>query len=199
LSHCRAIELMWTKVRPFATVAGACLTTVCEPPLDMDFTYELVGPGWARAEIRHGNQIARLTVSYLSNALSDLLDGVQRVLGGAEVAEFVWWEEPGEYRWRFETIDGVTVLSITSTSDIRREEHWNDDGWDIDLAEEGGPDVVEFRAECDMAELAGAIVVAARSLIAKDGEAGYLHRWIEHPFPMSKVNAVEAILSKRDK
>jgi hypothetical protein len=165
----------------------------------VDFTYELVGPGWARAEIRDGDQVARLTASYLSDALGDLLYCVQRVLGGAEVAELVWSEEPGEYRWQFETISEVTVLSITSTSDIRREENWNDDGWNVDLADEGGPDVVEFRAECDMTELAGAIVVAARSLIAKDGEAGYLHRWIEHPFPMSKVNAVEAILSKRDK
>ena len=163
----------------------------------MDFTYELVGPGWARAEIRDGNQGARLTVSYLSDALGDLLEAVQRLLGGAEAAELIWWEEPGEYRWRFETVGEVTVLTITSTSEVRREENWNDDGWDIDLAAEGGPDLVEFRAECDVADIANAVVVAARTLIAKDGEAGYLHRWIEHPFPMEKVTAVEALLSAR--
>ncbi len=164
----------------------------------MDFIYELVGPGWARAELRDRDQVARLTVSYLSDALGDLLDGVHRVLGGAEVSELIWFEEPGEYRWRFETIDEVTVLTVTSTSDIRREENWNDDGWDIDLIDEDGPDLVEFHSECDMTELAREVVVAARTLISKDGEAGYLHRWIEHPFPMSKVKALEAMLSERD-
>jgi hypothetical protein len=179
-------------------VALVCLTSACKPRLDVDFTYELVGPGWARSEIRAGDQVARLTVSYLSDALGDLLVAVQQVLGGAEVAELTWWEEPGEYRWRFETIGDVTVLTITSTSEIRREENWNDKGWDIDLAEEGGPDFVEFRAKCDMTVLARVLVVAARTLIAKDGEAGYLHRWIGHPFPMSKLKAVEAFLSAQD-
>lgn len=171
---------------------------VCKPRLDVDFSYQLVGRGWARSEIRNGDQVARLTVSYLSDALGDLLEAVQQVLGGADVAELTWWEEPGEYRWRFETTGDVTILTITSTSDIRREENWNDDGWDIDLTEEGGPDVVEFRSECDITDLADAIVVAVRTLIAKDGAAGYLHRWIDHPFPMSKLKAVEALLSARD-
>ncbi len=91
----------------------------------MDFTYEVVWPGWARAEIRDGDQVARLTASYLSDALGDLLQGVLRALCGANTVEFVWLEEPGEYRWRFETTDDVTVLSITSSADVRREESWN--------------------------------------------------------------------------
>jgi hypothetical protein len=77
--------------------------------------------------MRDGDQVARLTASYLSDALGDLLQGVLRALRGANTVEFVWLEEPGEYRWRFETTDDVTVLSITSTADVRREESWNDE------------------------------------------------------------------------
>jgi hypothetical protein len=162
----------------------------------MDFSYELVGPGWARAEIRDGDQVARLTASYLSDALGDLLEGVLRVLVGANLVELIWWEEPGEYRWRFETSGEVTVLMVTSTADLRREENWNADGWDPDLVDEDGPDVLEFRSELDVRGFAAAVVTAARTLIAKDGETGYLHRWIEHPFPMSKLRAVENVLSE---
>ncbi len=163
----------------------------------MEFSYELVGPGWAQAQIRDGDQVARLTASYLSDALHDLLSGVQRMLAGSPLEEFSWSEEPGEYNWRLKTEGHRTLVTIASTADIRREEQWNDEGWDIDLVDEDGPDVIEFQTEADAVDLATAIAMAARKLIAKDGEAGYLHRWIEHPFPTSTLAAIENILSQR--
>lgn len=54
--------------------------------LAMDFEYRLFSVGWAAATIAHEDASIELRVSYLSDALGDLLAAIEALLGGAAEA-----------------------------------------------------------------------------------------------------------------
>ena len=61
-------------------------------------TYSLTGPGWAECIITFGKRQCKITASYISDALGDLVRGANAVLDGRSIS-FDFAEEPGSYRW----------------------------------------------------------------------------------------------------
>src|SRR4051812_27348454 len=144
----------------------------------VEFHYRLTGLGWSEAYITHGGETARVTASYLSDALGNLLSAVLDVLKGADSARCSWDEEPGEYRWIFvrrgEFVD-LQVLKFGENRGIRGER-----------SDAEGVPVFQALAPAD--EVAAAFAVGAREVLNEHGEEGYLDRWREHAFPVQTLS-----------
>lgn len=144
----------------------------------MEFDFRLERAGWAYADIRHDGQHARLTASYLSDALGDLLRAVRDLVAGSPSARCFWSEEPGEFWWVFENREGLVTLTI----------RWFGD--QVDEPDDTG-DVV-FHTNLSLGELVDAIVDGAEDVLKRHGAEEYESLWIRAPFPEASLSAIRA-------
>lgn len=151
----------------------------------MRFVFRLTGVGWAEATLEHEGHWVKLTASYLSDALGDLLSAVAKLQDGEESAVASWTEEPGEYRWLFKLERDQLNLRVLAFEDSYPP-----------LPEDEGFPV--FIATCPLDELAAAVVQGARSVLDDVGGAeGYRAKWLEDPFPSALLERVESNLGAR--
>jgi hypothetical protein len=153
----------------------------------VEFTYRLVGLGWAEARLVDGAASATITASYLSDALADLLEAVVGLLAGADETRCCWAEEPGQYRWIFQRYGRRVDLDVL----------WFDDDYNPEIdfrgADEHGKLV--FSTQQSLSVLAAAIADGAGLVLAEYGEEGYLEQWHLYPFPTEALVQVQTLLS----
>ncbi len=148
----------------------------------MQFNYEIVGVGWARASLGEGDSKVELTASYLGDALGDLLEAIGVLLEGGTSARCSWEEEPGEYRWVF-TRDGHNVrLVILALSDNFPP-----------MPDEDGVEI--YRTSEPLVDLARSVADAAQRVLDQYGEAEYLRRWVDAPFPTAHLQMIREMLT----
>ena len=123
------------------------------------FGYTLRSHGWARAVVSNENAEVSLTASYLSDALSDFVDAVQKLFTN-DSAECIWQQEPGEFHWKFRRLGVRCVVAV----------FWNAEKQPI------------FSAEEDFLHFSSQIEDALRRLLDEHGEKAYLENW-GYPFP----------------
>lgn len=145
----------------------------------VEFSYRLTGTGWAEARVGDGDRSVALSVSYLSDALGELLLAIACLQEGAEEAQCFWEEEPGEYRWLFRREDDAVVVTIIAFEDC----------WPH-LPNEAGE--VVFTTKASLKDIATTVVTGCRAVLDNWGEAGYLKKWVEHPFPTDLMETVGA-------
>jgi len=150
----------------------------------MQFTYRLVGTGWAEATVSDGSSWARLTASYLEDARSsELLQAVGILLEGAAEARCSWEEEPGEYRWVFQRTGVDIHLRVLGFADVYPEE-----------PDERG--MVVFETWQPLSEVATAIADGAQAVLDEYGQAEYLRRWVDFPFPTGHLEMIRERLAE---
>jgi hypothetical protein len=143
--------------------------------------YRVDGPGWADARFAIGDEAADLpNVSYLSDALGDLLRAVLGIEREESAVSVVWVLEPGGYRWTFRRRGEDVDIRIVEFPE-----------W-VELPEERGRILLD--ASCGVGELVAAVARGARSVLVELGEAGYHEAWIEHPFPTDELAVLEALV-----
>ncbi|TBN57242.1 hypothetical protein EYE40_07425 [Glaciihabitans arcticus] len=148
----------------------------------MQFDFEIVGTGWARSSVSDGNSKVELTASYLSDALGDLLAAIRSLLEGGDAARCSWEEEPGEYRWIFTREGGEAQLVILVFPDNFPPMR-DDEGVEI------------FRTSEPLTDLAASVGYAAQRVLDEYGEAEYLRRWVEAPFPTSHLRTIQEMVA----
>lgn len=148
----------------------------------MEFTYHLTGIGWAEARVSAGSSSARITASYLEDALGVLLEAVGLVLEGAQQARCSWEEEPGEYRWIFDRAGSDVRLRVLAFRDR-----------DLDESDDQG--VIIFETSQPLREMAAAIADGAQAVLDEYGEEEYLRRWMDAPFPLGHLEMIRARLA----
>lgn len=150
----------------------------------MHVAYKLTGTGWAECALEIDGQVAVVTASYLSDALSILLQSVIDLIKGGKEAIASFEEEPGEYRWCFRRVDEQRItLRIL----------WFEDLWDQAPAGQGR---LVFEAECRLRTFAGAILSTSQRLLAEHGFAGYKEKWVKHDFPIGLMNELKRLLAE---
>jgi hypothetical protein len=149
----------------------------------VEFEYRLTGTGWAEARIADDASHAILTASYLSDALGDLLEAISLLFGGASEVRCSWEEEPGEYRWIFVRIgDNDVRLNILAFDDIYSRPATLPGVAELcRQPDERGE--LRFSTTQPLSMLARAIADGAAATLDEYGEAGYLAKWVEAPFP----------------
>ncbi|WP_125636537.1 hypothetical protein [Nonomuraea sp. WAC 01424] len=80
---------------------------------EIEFSYGPPKNGWAVVTVGQGDRQTRMVVSYLTDALGDLLRSLVEVTQGHD-SRFSWDSEPTEYRWIFTREDDALKVRILS-------------------------------------------------------------------------------------
>jgi hypothetical protein len=165
----------------------------------VEFSYRLTGTGWAEARLADQDSSAGMKVSYVGDALGQLLEAVGRLLEGAPEARLSWDEEPGEYRWIFQATRNppAAVGDGELASDPRGTEvHLRVLSFEnIHRREPDAHGALLFETRQLLATVATAIAQGAQAVLDEYGEEEYLLRWIWHPFPAGQLTRIRERLS----
>lgn len=145
----------------------------------LKIVYKLDGPGWARCTVLADDAHAKLTASYLSDALGDLAKATVRLLNGSPLEHVSFEEEPGEYRWvlkQFAT--GRMVVRVLGFPDAN------------ESPDDSGSVLLQFT--CATEEFAEAVRGALDAVLEEHGEHEYKRLWIEYPFPSEALRELES-------
>ncbi|MET8047819.1 hypothetical protein ABZU75_09455 [Streptosporangium sp. NPDC005286] len=145
-----------------------------------EFSYGAPEHGWSVVTIGHDGHEARMVVSYVTDALRDLLYGLVRVTQGDDF-RFSWDGEPTEYRWIFTHEGGAVRLRILTFRDHMRPE-----------PDEAGQERFTFLGEVDL--IVRAVVRSARRVLSEMGEEEYARQWRGQAFPLRELNILESWL-----
>lgn len=146
---------------------------------DVAFTYRLTGPGWSKAEFRIRGASVALSASYLDDALGDLVRAVATLPSIGTTLRVSWAEEPGEYRWVFDSTSETVSVRLLEFAEL----------WGGKPDEEGQ---VLMAETCPVRSLRRAIAAGARAVLDEWGEVGYRQKWGEHDFPTAALSLLEA-------
>jgi hypothetical protein len=152
--------------------------------MDLSIVYRLTGVGWAECTIADADGTCTVSASYLSDALQNLVLAAGALLSRFSSMTISFDEEPGEYRW---------VISSPRLNEIEVQILSLDELWGDKPNSEGR---LMFRTICTPETFAGAVHAAASSVLAEYGEAGYLEKWSEHPFPMAQFEHLSRMLAR---
>ena len=150
--------------------------------MNITIDYKLTGAGWSECALDVNGQTCTVTASYLSDALGELVRGVNHILSGGNEARFHFDEEPGEYRWIVGRLDAGAV----SVRILEFPQLWGD-----------RPDSegkVVFDVTCPIHELARALLSSLNGLLTEYGLDGYQAKWLEAEFPLEEYKALCAHL-----
>ncbi|GAA2260078.1 hypothetical protein GCM10010415_22690 [Streptomyces atrovirens] len=155
-------------------------------PFDLRFGWELRGSGWATCRVADGASEQVDVVSYCTDALRDLLKAVAGLYGAAASQRVSFDLEPAEVRWRLRRQGSEVDITIYRYPDMS--ESWN------------APDDEGTRcwhSTQPRSALGHVVVEAAEAVLRTHGEAGYLEKWIQHPFPGEALDNLRR-LHRRD-
>jgi hypothetical protein len=132
----------------------------------------LTGHGTLEATIVSDNQPLTVTVSYLSDAITDLAHAALALIRSPvlDSVHFSWQDEPGEYRWIVHREGAEVRIAILRFDDCFSR-----------LPDERGRCV--FKAHCTPMRFAKQVKGQLQQLLNALGEESYQARW-GHPFPM---------------
>jgi hypothetical protein len=145
--------------------------------------YSLKNLGWADCVVSDDVSQCKLSASYLTDALGNLLIGACAVLRYFNQVSFSFEEEPGEFRWvisspRFDEI-AVQIFEFRDLYSSSKES----DGQLL------------FSTVCRPVVFATAVYAAAKAVLEEHGEDGYLLKWDQHPFPLLPLQELERLIA----
>lgn len=141
-------------------------------PLALQLRFQVNGPGWLFADLHSSAQEARISASYLSDALRLLLVAVIRSSWDDVGLEAKWEEEPGYYRWEFSRRGALTVLRILHGGVLY------------------SPESLVFEHIGETKDLQLAVVDACVELLDEIGEIRYFQEW-GTPFPLDELQTLQ--------
>jgi hypothetical protein len=165
----------------------------------MDFRFTVVGDGWAKASIADGGQKMDFTISYLCDALRDMLEGMVCLLDGGDFWQMDWYDEPGVWHWEFVPTDGWKI-EVGKTY-FRGEDLLTTIARPFQVIIQNDPELMRpikagdgqqiFRAVFPLKELATQAVQRAGEMLAAYGFYGYRQNTIDLDFPVTQYLMLE--------
>lgn len=153
----------------------------------LQFSWPLSGSGWATWLIKDGSSERKDVVSYLTDALADLLHGVAGLYGPLPVQRFSFDLEPAEVRWVLRRRGSEVDVSIYRFPDMSAS---------FDVPDQNGTLVWDSTQPRDL--LAHVVMEAAQSVLQAHGEDGYRAKWVEHPFPIAALQDLRRLHLQHD-
>lgn len=157
----------------------------------MKFEYKLNDVGWADTRIEINSQVCFHSVSYISNALGDLLEKFFLIIPGCvpadelcEEVSFDWHSEPGGIQW---------TLSQVNEEEIRVKII----GYPHIFEKDASAGTVEIDTVCNIFDFAQQLCGALDELLKIHGIVGYKQTWILYEFPLSDYLRLKDFLCSR--
>jgi hypothetical protein len=149
--------------------------------------WDLVGHGWARCHLANDSTNASLVISYLTNALADLVAATGELYGQSRSSRFFFDAEPQEFRWVLRKGDGAIGVTIYKFPDV---------AVSPDLPDTDG--TVIWESTYPRRVFSHAVLDAAQNVLSEHGEAGYHAKWGLHPFPIGLVQDLRRLHLRDD-
>ena len=168
-------DLLWqypstkTRARLSAACWHAAESTLGVMALSID--YSLRGVGWATCRVTLDEESVDLAASYLSDALGNLVLAACMAYSGFHSLSFGFDEEPGEYRWAINRVDGTYMTLRLLEFDELWSNASNQDGRQL------------LVGKMSIQEFVNAVHRAAHAVLKEHGQDGYREKWAGHPFP----------------
>ncbi|MCC2274918.1 hypothetical protein LKL35_05635 [Streptomyces sp. ET3-23] len=142
----------------------------------VEFGWRLSGTGWATCRIADASGEAKYEVSYCTDALADLLNGLGGLYRPKPVERFSFDLEPAEIRWVLRGIGTGLEVSIYRFPDML-----------VSFDAPDGDGTLSWRSTLSRSRLVHAVVEAAQAVLQEHGEAGYKAKWGRFPFPTASL------------
>jgi len=150
--------------------------------MDIDINYELEKVGWSKCELKIEKQSLEMTdISYLSDALWDLVNSYNCLLKGENTKDVFFAGEPTGYSWIFEKLDTdrITIKIFLNT-------------WDEEL--EIHRDKVLLESECLIIDFGQALYQCLEEILKTYGLDEYKKVCGEYEFPFFEYRELKDLL-----
>jgi len=146
-----------------------------EMKASLSFAWTVSGCGWADCAVADRDGELEFVVSHLTDAPTELIVGVTRVvLGPATDVRVVFEAEPNGYRWEFDRDGSEVDMRIVAFADTAARNRPGDVLWE-------SRQPVETLARC--------VLLGFDRVVADLGEDGWLGQW-RRPFPRRELEAL---------
>jgi hypothetical protein len=151
--------------------------------LALSIDYKLTGSGWAECTVADDDQSCTVTASYLSDAFGNLVLSAVTMLKWFNAVSFSFEEEPGEFKWELQSLpdNHLDVKLFEGYRDHGSTPHWKYK--------------VIFEKTSTPLEFGRAVAAAGKALLEEYGEAGYLEKWVEFPFPTENFRQLDQLVT----
>lgn len=152
------------------------------------FNYWLTGTGWAEVFFTSDKQNIRFDVSYLSDPLADLFEGLCRLINNqSDTERIIFAEEPGEHS---------LIISKLDKENIKLEIFWSDEWEDISEAYKTQTKKELIYSDTDTLKNFGLVICAGiDSLLERHTLTEYKKQWSLFEFPIDKYKQLQQLLN----
>lgn len=149
------------------------------------FNYWLTGTGWAEVFFASHKQNVRFELSYLSDPLADLFDGLCRLINNQSDTERIsFWNEPGEHS---------LIISTINKDEIGTELYWDSEKEGIKDESTSERELIYSDTDT-LNNLASIICTGIDSLLGRHTLKDYKEKWISSDFPEEKFKRLQLLL-----
>lgn len=152
------------------------------------FSWELSGSGGVTYRIGDGMSEHETYIGYCTDALADLLYAMTGLYGNSSGERFSFDREPMETRWLLRRQGTDVAIAVFE---------FPDGGTSWGSADETGGTLL-WRSVQPRGVLCHAVVEAAEAVLREHGEAGYLEKWMRHPFPVAALQDLQRLHRRED-
>jgi hypothetical protein len=150
------------------------------------FNYWLTGSGWAEAFFTGDKQNVRFELSYLSDPLADLFEGLCRLINSeSDIERISFFDEPGEHS---------LVISKIGKDEIKIEIFWDNEREGINESDKSQDSDLIYSDTDTLRNLALVICAGIDDLLERHTLKDYKEKWILYDFPMDKYKQFQLLL-----
>ena len=151
------------------------------------FNYYLTGTGWAEAFFSSDSQNLRFDISYLGDPLSELFQGLSRLLNNQSDTEvIVFAEEPGEH---------ALVISKQENNAVKVEIFWSDTWEEISKAYKTASTKELLYSDTDtLQNFTSVICVGTDKFLERQTLSEYKEKWHLFEFPVESYNKLKQLI-----
>ncbi|MCG7856947.1 hypothetical protein MD537_08215 [Flavihumibacter sediminis] len=151
------------------------------------FNYWLTGSGWAEAFFTSDNQNIRFELSYLSDPLADLLEGLCKLINNqSDTERIAFFDEPGEHSLVISKID-KDEIKIEIFRDYEKEGIS-----EADKSQDTG-ELIYLDTDT-LRNLALIIFEGIESLLGRHTLKDYKEKWVSFDFPLDEYKQLQQLL-----
>lgn len=151
-----------------------------------DFNYHLTGTGWAEAFFSSDNQNIRIDISYLSDPLSELFEGLRRlIINQSDTEKIIFAEEPGEHS---------LIISKQGIDTIKVEIFWSDEWEEISNTYKTPSKKELVYADTDtLKNFTKVVCIGIDSLLERMTLVEYKDKWSLFEFPIKNYHSLRQL------
>jgi hypothetical protein len=152
-----------------------------------DFNYHLTGTGWAEAFFSSNTQNIRFEISYLSDPLSELFEGLCRLINNqSDTEKIIFAEEPGEHS---------LIISKQADDAIKVEIFWSNEWEELSNSKTPNKKGLIYADIDTLNNFSKVVCIGIDSLLERLTLTEYKEKWSLFEFPIKSYKSLRQLLN----